>query len=164
MPEDPNFSHGVPERREQLDDVGRHESRRDTYQRHGRPPQVRIRQTLPVVPFTNTLRRLRQVDAASVQVVRAEGRVARREVDLHLLGVAAAAWGCCLWSRRPARLVRSLLLTQSSGAVRHVWEAPKRGTRCTRIVWIYEQVWALIASWRSCNAPKAGGTRLYYWR
>ena len=80
-----------------------------------------------------------------MQVVRAEGRVARREVDLHLLGVAAAAWGCCLWSRRPARLVRSLLLTQSSGAVRHVWEAPKRGTRCTRIVWIYEQVWALIA-------------------
>ena len=80
-----------------------------------------------------------------MQVVRAEGRVARREVDLHLLGVAAAAWGCCLWSRRPARLVRSLLLTQSSGAVRHVWEAPKRSTRCTRIVRIYEQVWALIA-------------------
>ena len=85
------------------------------------------------------------MNAPAVQVVRAEGRVARREVDLHLLGVAAAAWGCCLWSRRPARLVRSLLLTQSSGAVRHVWEAPKRGTRCTRIVWIYEQVWALIA-------------------
>ena len=66
-------------------------------------------------------------------------------------------WTCiCLASRRRrgavacgrggrARLVRSLLLTQSSGAVRHVWEAPKRGTRCTRIVWIYEQVWALIA-------------------
>ena len=100
---------------------------------------------MAVVPFTDTLRRLRQVDAAAMEMVRAEGRVARREVDLHLLGVAAAAWGCCLWSRRPARLVRSLLLTQSSGAVRHVWEAPKRGTRCTRIVWIYEQVWALIA-------------------
>ena len=100
---------------------------------------------MAVVPFTNTLGRLRQVDAPSVQVIRAEGRVARREVDLHLLGVAAAAWGCCLWSRRPARLVRSLLLTQSSGAVRHVWEAPKRSTRCTRIVRIYEQVLALIA-------------------
>jgi len=37
------------------------------------------------------LGRLRQVNGASVQVVRAEGRVARREVDLHSLGVAAAA-------------------------------------------------------------------------
>ena len=90
-----------------------------------------------------------------MQVVRAEGRVARREVDLHLLGVAAAAWGCCLWSRRPARLVRSLLLTQSSGAVRHVWEAPKRGTRCTRIVWIYEQVWALIAITAKVENPQS---------
>ena len=134
MPEDPNFSDRIPERRQQLHDVRRHESRRDAYQRYRCSPQVRIRQTLPVVPFTNTLGRLRQVNAPAVQMVRAEGRVARREVDLHLLGVAAAAWGCCLWSRRPARLVRSLLLTQSSGAVRHVWEAPKRSTRCTRIV------------------------------
>ena len=80
-----------------------------------------------------------------MQVVRAEGRVARREVDLHCssLGVVAAAWGC-LWCRGGrVRLVLSLLL--SSGAVRHVWEAPKRSTRCTRIVRIYEQVWALIA-------------------
>ena len=95
------------------------------------------------------------MNAPAVQVVRAEGRVARREVDLHLLGVAAAAWGCCLWSRRPARLVRSLLLTQSSGAVRHVWEAPKRGTRCTRIVWIYEQVWALIAITAKVENPQS---------
>ena len=90
-----------------------------------------------------------------MEMVRAEGRVARREVDLHLLGVAAAAWGCCLWSRRPARLVRSLLLTQSGGAVRHVWEAPKRGTRCTRIVWIYEQVWALIAITAKVENPQS---------
>jgi len=31
------------------------------------------------------------MDRASMQMVRAEGGVARREVDLHLLGVAAAA-------------------------------------------------------------------------
>ena len=52
------------------------------------------------------------MDAASVQVVRAEGRVARREVDLHCssLGVVAAAWGC-LWCRGGrVRLVLSLLL------------------------------------------------------
>jgi hypothetical protein len=101
VPEDPNFSDRIPERRQQLHDVRRHESRRDAYQRYRCSPQVRIRQTLPVVPFTNTLGRLRQVNAPAVQMVRAEGRVARREVDLHLLGVAAAAWGCCLWSRRP---------------------------------------------------------------
>ena len=78
-----------------------------------------------------------------MEVVRAEGRVARREVDLHLLGVAAAAWGCRLRCRGGGvRLVRS---PQSSGAVRHVWEAPKRSTRCTRIARIYELVWALIA-------------------
>ena len=113
MPEDPNFSHGVPERREQLDDVGRHESRRDTYQRHGRPPQVRIRQTLPVVPFTNALGRLRQVDAPAVQVVRAEGRVARREVDLHLLGVAAAA---CGWPQSCGAHVRVRFASESTAA------------------------------------------------
>ena len=79
-----------------------------------------------------------------MQVVRAEGRVARREVDLHLLGVAAAAWGC-LWCRGGrVRLVLSLLL-RAVVLVRHVWKAPKRSTRCTRIVRIYEQVWALIA-------------------
>ncbi len=110
---------------------------------------------MAVVSLVDALGRLRQVNAAAVQVVRAEGRVARREVDLHLLGVAAAAWGCCLWSRRPARLVRSLLLTQSSGAVRHVWEAPKRSTRCTRIVWIYEQVWALIAITAKVESPQS---------
>ena len=106
---------------------------------------------MAVVPFTDTLGRLRQVNAPAVQVVRAEGRVARREVDLHLLGVAAAAWGCRLRCRGGGvRLVRS---PQSSGAVRHVWEAPKRSTRCTRIVRIYEQVWALIAI--ACGAVKA---------
>ena len=91
MPEDPDLSHRIPERRQEFNDVRGHESRRDTYQSYRGPPQIGIRQTLPVVPFTNTLRRLRQVDAPAVQVVRAEGRVARREVDLHLLGVAAAA-------------------------------------------------------------------------
>ena len=41
------------------------------------------------------------MDAASVEVIRAEGRVARREVDLHSLGVAAAACGCRQWCARP---------------------------------------------------------------
>ena len=90
MPEDPDLSDRIPERREQFNDVRRHEATRHAHQRHGRPPQVRIRQRLAVVPLTDTLGRLRQVNAAAVQVVRAEGRVARREVDLHLLGVAAA--------------------------------------------------------------------------
>ena len=95
-----------------------------------------------------------------MQVVRAEGRVARREVDLHLLGVAAAAWGCCLWSRRP-RAAGAVSAPQSSGVVRHVWEAPKRGTRCTRIVWIYEQVWALIAIAGGAVMPQKQAERDY---
>ena len=96
-----------------------------------------------------------------MQVVRAEGRVARREVDLHCssLGVVAAAWGC-LWCRGGrVRLVLSLLL--SSGAVRHVWEAPKRSTRCTRIVRIYEQVWALIANAGGAVRPQKPAERDY---
>ena len=110
MPEDPDLSDRIPERREQFNDVRRHEATRHAHQRHGRPPQVRIRQRLAVVPLTDTLGRLRQVNAASVEVIRAEGRIARREVDLHLLGVAAAAWGC-LWCRGGrVWLVRSLLL------------------------------------------------------
>ena len=109
MPEDPDLPHRISERRQQFNNISGHESRRDTYQRHGRPSQIRIRQTLPVVPFTNTLGRLRQVNAAAVQVVRAEGRIARREVDLHLLGVAAAAWLSLVRGGR-ARLVWSLLL------------------------------------------------------
>ena len=91
MPEDSDFSDRIPERREQFNDVRRHEATRHADQSYRGPPQVRIRQRLAVVPFTNTLGRLRQVNAPAVQVVRAEGRVARREVDLHLLGVAAAA-------------------------------------------------------------------------
>ena len=55
-------------------------------------------------------------------------------------------------SRRP-RAAGAVSAPQSSGAVRHVWEAPKRSTRCTRIVRIYEQVWALIAI--ACGAVKA---------
>ena len=51
------------------------------------------------------------MNTASMQMIRAEGGVARREVDLHLLGVAAAASGGCLWCfGGRARLVPSLLL------------------------------------------------------
>ena len=46
---------------------------------------------------------------------------------------------------RRRRAAGAVSAPQSSGAVRHVWEAPKRSTRCTRIVRIYEQVWALTA-------------------
>ena len=99
------------------------------------------------------------MNAPAVQVVRAEGRVARREVDLHLLGVAAAAWG---WSvRAVVRCVRVIFASQSSGAVRHVWEAPKRSTRCTRIVRIYEQVWALIAIAGGAVRPQKPAERDY---
>ena len=100
------------------------------------------------------------MDAPAVQVVRAEGRVARREVDLHCssLGVAAAAWGC-LWCRAGGvRLVRSLLLR---AVVRHVWEAPKRSTRCTRIVRIYQQVWALIEIAGGAVMPQKQAERDY---
>ena len=114
MPEDPNFSDRIPERRQQLHDVRRHESRRDAYQRYRCSPQVRIRQTLPVVPFTNTLGRLRQVDAASVQVVRAEGRVARREVDLHCLAAAA----CGRWSESSGAQRPRAVFTPRRAAVR----------------------------------------------
>ena len=94
-----------------------------------------------------------------MQMVRAEGRVARREVDLHLLGVAAAAWGCRLWCRGGGvRLVRSLLLR---AVVRHVWEAPKRSTRCTRIVRIYQQVWALIEIAGGAVMPQKQAERDY---
>ena len=162
MPEDPDLSHRIPERREELNDVRGHESRRDTYQRYRGPPQVRIRQRLAVVPFTNTLGRLRQMDAPAMQVVRAEGRVARREVDLHLLGVAAAAWGCSsLWCSRRPRAAGAVSAPQSSGAVRHVWKAPKRSTRCTRIVRIYEQVWALIAIAGGAVRPQKPAERDY---
>ena len=85
---------------------------------------------MAVVSLVDALGRLRQVNAPAVEVVRAEGRVARREVDLHLLGVAAAAWGCRLQCRGGGvRLVRSLLLR---AVVLCVWEAPKRSTGCTR--------------------------------
>ena len=106
MPEDPNFSHGVPERREQLDDVGRHESRRDTYQRYRGSPQIRVGQRLAVVSLADALGRLRQMNATSVQMVRAERGVARREVDLHLLG-AAAAWGWSSGEQRCSVRVRA---------------------------------------------------------
>ena len=96
-----------------------------------------------------------------MQVVRAEGRVARREVDLHCssLGVTAAAWG---WSvRAVVRCVRVIFASQSSGAVRHVWEAPKRSTRCTRIVRIYQQVWALIEIAGGAVMPQKQAERDY---
>jgi len=68
------------------------------------------------------------MDAASMQVIRAERGVARREVDLHLLG-AAAAWGWSSGEQRCSVRVRA-------GGARD------RRTRCARIVRIYEEVWA----------------------
>ena len=149
MPEDPDLSDRIPERREQFNDVRRHEATRHAHQRDRGPSQVRIRQRLAVVPFTNTLGRLRQVDAAAVQVVRAEGRVARREVDLHLLGVAAAAWG---WSVRAVVRcvrVRSLRLgEQRCASVQCArWGCAEMAARGEHVLCGYNvRFWALTSS------------------
>ena len=108
MPENPNFSDRIPERRQQLDDVRGHEATRHAHQRHGGPSQIRVRQRLAVVSFADTLRRLRQMNTTSVQMIRAEGGVARREVDLHCssLGVAAASGWSAQSSSAQASSVR----------------------------------------------------------
>ena len=83
-----------------------------------------------------------------MQVVRAEGRVARREVDLHLLGVAAAAWG---WSvRAVVRSVRVRFASESSGAqassVRD-WGRAEMAARGEHVLCGYNvRFWALISS------------------
>ena len=82
-----------------------------------------------------------------MQVVRAEGRVARREVDLHLLGVAAAA---CGWSVRAVVRVRVRFASESSGAqassVRD-WGRAEMAARGEHVLCGYNvRFWALISS------------------
>ena len=83
-----------------------------------------------------------------MQVVRAEGRVARREVDLHLLGVAAAASGFCLAAVRSVRV--RLYASESSGAqassVRD-WGRAEMAARGGHVSYRYNvRIWALISS------------------
>ena len=112
---------------------------------------------MAVVSLADTLGRLRQVNAASVQVVRAEGRVARREVDLHLLGVAAAA---CGWSVRAVVRVRVRFASESSGAqassVRD-WGRAEMAARGEHVLCGYNvRFWALISSAVAAKANSCG--------
>ena len=93
-----------------------------------------------------------------MQVVRAEGRVARREVDLHLLGVAAAA---CGWSvRAVVRSVRVRFASESSGAqassVRD-WGRAEMAARGEHVLCGYNvRFWALISSAVAAKANSCG--------
>ena len=93
-----------------------------------------------------------------MQVVRAEGRVARREVDLHLLGVAAAAWD---WSvRAVVRCVRVRFASESSGAqassVRD-WGRAEMAARGEHVLCGYNvRFWALISSAVAAKANSCG--------
>ena len=92
-----------------------------------------------------------------MQVVRAEGRVARREVDLHCLAAAASGWSV---SESCGAHVRVRFASESSGAqassVRG-WGRAEMAARGEHVLCGYNvRIWALISSAVAAKANSCG--------